>query len=382
MKPYLLFSLIIMSVSNAHCQTAPEKPYLNLEIEESAPNQLPHQWIKWGNQDYQVMSDSSQAYQGNFALATYSNEDAGEQSFGSGAFRIPANYEGRQIELKGRMKLENVQDGFAGLLLRIDGDGRPLAFDNMQSRNLQGSTDWQEYIITLPFPEGATQIYLGGLLTGKGKAWFDDFKVSIDGKDISTLEPVVPKFTLAEQDHEFDEGSRIEEIQLSKENIETLALMGKVWGLMKYYHPKLAEGDINWDYALFRFLPNMLEAKDWQVKNKLILEWVNELGPFETEKTAKKRSEQEIKLEADLAWIDQQDRLSEEVKDKLRQLSRSKSPEEHYYIGLAPGVGNPLFKHENAYNSMRYPDTGIQASELVPLLEHDTILFPLPASDG
>lgn len=360
MKPYLLFSLISLSVFSAHCQNTPEKPYLNLGLEESAPNQLPNQWIKWGKEDYQVMSDSSQAYQGNFALAIFPNEEAVEQSFGSGAFRIPAHYEGQKIQLKAQMKIENVQDGFAGLLLRIDGDGRPLAFDNMQSRNLQGSADWQEYTINLPYPEGARQIYLGGILTGKGKAWFDDFQLYIDGKDIQTLEPVAPKLSLAEQDNEFDEGSGINEIAFSQENVASLAATAKIWGFLKYYHPKLASGDVNWDYELFRFLPDMLEARDWQSRNELLLNWIDQLGPYEMEDNSENKADHNIKLETDLSWIDNQSKLSEEVKHKLWEISQSTLPDDHYYIGLMPGVGNPKFKHENAYSNMRYPDAGFR----------------------
>lgn len=344
---------------SVRCQSVPEKPYFNLGVEESAPNQLPKQWIKWGK-NYQVMSDTSQVYQGKFALAIYPEANADEQSFGSGAFRVPAHYEGKQIALKARMKMENVEGGFAGLLLRIDGDGRSLAFDNMQSRNLQGSADWQEYTVNLPFPEGAKQIYLGGILTGKGKAWFDDFQLFIDGNDIQSLDPIAPELSFAEQDHEFDTGSKITTIELSVDDVKALAVTGKVWGFLKYYHPKLASGDVNWDYELFRFLPGMLAAKDLSSRNKLLLNWINELGPFETEEVTGEKVNHDIKLEADLSWIDHESNFSEEVKDKLRQISHSEMPENHYYIGFMPGVGNPKFMHENAYASMKHPDAGFR----------------------
>src|SRR5690606_11307361 len=43
------------------------------------------------------------------------------------------------------------------------------------------------YSIKLPFPPNAKAIYVGGILGEGGTAWFDDFKVTIDGKDIQTL---------------------------------------------------------------------------------------------------------------------------------------------------------------------------------------------------
>ena len=44
-------------------------------------------------------------------------------NFGIMAYKIPTNYKGKKITLEGYMKIENVVDGFAGLLLRIDENG-------------------------------------------------------------------------------------------------------------------------------------------------------------------------------------------------------------------------------------------------------------------
>jgi hypothetical protein len=112
-------------------------------------------------------------------------------AFGTMAYKIPAKYEGETIRLEGYMKLENVTAGFAGLLLRLNGQGKVLAFDNMQRQNIRGTTDWIKYSIELPYHEDAENIFVAGLLTGKGKAWFDHFQVFIDNADIQTLDPVV-----------------------------------------------------------------------------------------------------------------------------------------------------------------------------------------------
>src|SRR5690606_32806639 len=53
----------------------------------------------------------------------------------------------------------------------------------------------KEYSIKLPYPSNATNIYVGGILGKKGTAWFDDFKITIDGNDIQTLKET-PKITL------------------------------------------------------------------------------------------------------------------------------------------------------------------------------------------
>ena len=38
---------------------------------------------------------------------------------------------------------------------------------------------------------------------------------------------------------------------------EKLAATAKVWGFLKYYHPKVADGKYNWDEQLFNVLPEI-----------------------------------------------------------------------------------------------------------------------------
>ena len=88
-------------------------------------------------------------------------------ALGSVAYKIPANYAGQSIKLEGWMKTQEVANGFAGLLMRIDGGGTSLAFDNMQKQNITGTNDWQQYTITLPYPEGAETIFVAGSFDGQ-----------------------------------------------------------------------------------------------------------------------------------------------------------------------------------------------------------------------
>lgn len=63
-----------------------------------------------------------------------------------------------------------------------------------------------------------------------------------------------------DKDHEFDKGSGIYLSTISEEKVIDLAKFCKVWGVVKYYHPQVVAGDVNWDYELFRLMPYILEA--------------------------------------------------------------------------------------------------------------------------
>ncbi len=90
---------------------------------------------------------------------------------------------GKRVRYSGYIKTSGVTRGFAGLWWRVDGkDGQILAFDNMQSGGVTGTTDWQRYEIELPVAADAVNINFGALHTGDGTAWFDGLKVELDGK--------------------------------------------------------------------------------------------------------------------------------------------------------------------------------------------------------
>lgn len=156
----------------------------NLDFNDFKPEKekMPTGWFKWGNFEDLTGEIVSE---GNSVGKVVSDKDG---KFGCITYRIPANYVGDTILLSGRIKYENVK-GFVGLVMRIDGDSKKssLAFKSMQNQKIKGTSDWKEYSIKLPFPSNAKTIFVGGILGKRGIAWFDDFKVSIDGKDIQEL---------------------------------------------------------------------------------------------------------------------------------------------------------------------------------------------------
>lgn len=69
-------------------------------------------------------------------------------AFGVARLTTPAWLRGKTLKLTGYLKAENVREGYAGLWLRVDGDGGTLAFNNMQKKGLHGSFDWQPYTMS------------------------------------------------------------------------------------------------------------------------------------------------------------------------------------------------------------------------------------------
>lgn len=352
------FLFILLSTTISTAQTKNQQPNFNFDF-ETIEKEMPKGWTFMENSNYALSVDTENSKKGNYAATIEYKKGSGD--IGAWSFVIPNSYPGKKITLTGYIKTENVTEGFAGLWLRIDPQ---IAFDNMRSKGIKGTTDWTKYSITLDMaPKETKQIVLGGLLVGKGKVWIDDLEVTIDGKKIDELKPLPKKEYPAEKDKAFDDGSKITSISTDKNNLENLKQLGLIWGFLKYYHPKIAKGEFNWDYELFRILPQITAAKSIKKRDQILVKWINGLGKIEDKKAKKTQGIEEVKFQPDLEWIKTAG-FSTKLSDVLLKIKEVEKEKEHYYIGKEKFVGNPVFKHERSYFSNKYPDAGLRLLSL------------------
>lgn len=353
MKTILAFLVIFFSSylpGLVYSQQANALLNLNLNFEKSIPGQkFPLNWFEWGTMDYSFKVDSVVRREGKYSMSIQAPKDKKESSFGCAASSIPVNFKGKSVKLSGKMKLENVKNGSAGLILRIDDkNNKSIQFDNMMQKNISGTIDWLEYSVTLPLDEAAKRIYFGGILSGTGKIWIDDFTLEIDNEDISMVQTVPEKIYKADSDKEFDNGSSIVITELNENSINNLYVLGKVWGFLKYYHPKIAEGEYNWDYELFRIIPGIINSSP-EERNLKLLALVNSLGPITEFSTKKIEDVQNVVIYPELDWLKDKNIFSDELITKFEDIKNAKRPDDSYYIGLYPEILNPNFKNENHY---------------------------------
>ena len=344
---------------------------LNLDFEQIEKG-YPSKWKNFGSDDYKISLDSTNVKSGKFS-AVIENTNS-KSDFKALAINLPNSYNGKFIRLSGYIKTENVTEGYAGLWMRIDPQ---IAFDNMNNRGVTGTTDWKEYEIILPLkPEKTDQIVIGGLLVGKGKMWLDNLQVSIDGKDLDNknLEIYTRKILPVEKDKEFANGSNIIFPNLTNESIINLELLGKIWGFLKYHHPEIAKGNYNWDYELFRILPDYVKIKNNQERDKVLKTWIEKYGKLAICKNCKPTSNDAV-LKPDLLWVDNSN-LSSDIKSSLKEIYNNRNQGENHYIKLYPNVGNPDFTNENPYSNMPYPDSGFRLLSLYRYWNMIEYFFP------
>lgn len=125
---------------------------------------------------YELTVDDKVFHTGTKSGLLFAQGEANEQQFGTMMQGFQAeNYKNKRIKMSCFLKTEQVTK--CGAWLRIDNvSGDTLQFDNMDSRSIHGTTEWNHYSIVLDVPEESASIHFGVLLVGKGKVWADGFR--------------------------------------------------------------------------------------------------------------------------------------------------------------------------------------------------------------
>jgi hypothetical protein len=359
-----LFGLLCITMAFL-CQaqnTKPEKSAGQLDLEaalsfEAPPRgEMPGGWV--GGPAGTIFVDNKVVHGGRWSARIERHTDSASK-FSTITKSIPIEFSGTTIELRGFLRTEGVSD-FVGLWMREDGESPSLAFDNMQNRQLKGTTPWIEYSIKLPVHPEAKQLFFGVLLAGTGKAWADDLHLLVDGAPFWDAPKAERPKTALDGDHEFDNGSRVSIDELTNVQIDNLVILGKTWGFLKYYHPGVTSGHRHWDYELFRVLPAVLEARDHSTANAVLTHWIENLGAVDPCNPCARLDEADLQFGPDLDWIANPKVLGADLSQRLVSIRDNRVPGKQFFVSKVSGIGNPSFDHELGYPDVKLPDSGFQ----------------------
>jgi C-terminal processing protease CtpA/Prc len=350
------FAFIIIFIAGVTAVKAQVK--FNGNMEALNDKHMPTGWDLTfeGQNTYEVILDSVEKRQGRYSLLlTRGNTKA---TYGAIAFPIKTHLQGKKLTLIGSLKTENVNSGWAGLWIRVDGENKHvLAFENMESKGIKGTTPWKEYMVEVPYDEGeAVKISTGALLVGNGKVWLDSVRLYMDEVPIDKAPLSTASKYAALSDTAFSRSSGISAIEATPQNIDRLVLLGQLWGFLKYHHPAIARGDYNWDNELFRIMPKALQCRTDELLSLILEKWVDGLGkPAACNNCIPPDKIKDIAFKPDYGELFSNTVFAKSLTDKLKYLLANSNNNVHYYIEV-DGPAKP--KHEKSYDNIESPDAG------------------------
>lgn len=145
-------------------------------------------------------------------------------------------------------------------------------------------------------------------------------------------------------------GQQINEFEVSKVSNFT-----KVWGFIKYYHPETSEGNIDWDSVYLENLTEVLDS-DIEVYRHILNKLIDDLGEISPCNSCENilRFPKEWTRNLTIDWIDKDNLLSEDLRERLHFIYSNRHQGDGYYCSYAWGErankGSLSFTNEKDYN--------------------------------
>ncbi len=371
---FLSTSAFLLTSLTSQSQPTPNQ-LLNLGFEKTdSKGKITGCSFSWDKNDYFTYRDDSIKTEGNHSIRLQKNAESDKDGFGVISFYLPAGFKGTEVTLKGYIKTENVSEGYAGLWLRSDAGSQMVGFDNMSKAGVTGTKDWQQYSITVPMNEEVTAIVFGGLLTGKGKSWFDKLELLIDDKPVESVAWI--KALAAPLKKELTASGVVVDSVLKGQQAENLYVLGKLWGFLKYHHPEVAKGNYNFDSCLFSIMPSLLRAGSNKERDDLLFRWINTLGDENKYPAVPPADSANVHTRPGLSWLNDKTFFSKEISLKLNNIYQHRNTGPNYYVRLMPNVGNPVFDKEAIYKTIPAGDDGFRILALFRYWNMIEYFFP------
>lgn len=164
----------------------------NLDFESRVHNTAkPLRWYVMAS-GYEVSADTTVSREGRTSLRIERRDTAARMAFLNQV--IPVDAAGREVCLTGWVRTENVDSGLAAIWIGGH-DNADWDIESPETQSVKGTCDWTQLTVRGHLSDSA-QLLVALAVMGGGRAWFDDFRITIDGQPLVDSIVSAPKSTL------------------------------------------------------------------------------------------------------------------------------------------------------------------------------------------
>lgn len=228
--------------------------------------------------------------------------------------------------------------------------------------------EWQKFRLDIPVCHQMKEYDFEITIRGAGILWIGELNADCVkyASDALTSSSAKAKYQHTSRYRPFD----IQDRELSSLQIENLALLGKVWGFLKYFHPNVRNGAIDWDAELFRMIPLMIDA-DALRRNELLLEWCNGLGTFRTSQDISI-----LEINDAIEWTKEISVMGSELSQKLQEILLAERTVYHGYLYQVPYIMSIVDKNEKSYPRMSFSDINLKLLAIFRIWNYIQYFYP------
>ena len=166
---------------------------------------------------------------------------------------------------------------------------------------------------------------------------------------------------------------------LPKEKEKSLVALGQLWGFLKYHHPAVAEGKLDWDTELIEIIPAVLNVQKEEEWKNILDNWVDNLPTVAvTQKDTIPLSF--VCVKADYGELFNTAYFNQKTIDKLQFIIDNAQIFQNHFIKINPRrtLNEPLvtITNEPTYEDMAFPELSYRILALFRFWNIVNYFFP------
>ena len=156
---------------------------------------------------------------------------------------------------------------------------------------------------------------------------------------------------------------------------QKLAATCKIWGFLKYYHPKVANGNFDWNKQLFEVLSKIEQAQTKEEFSFIIENWIDTSGEVKKiEPIIQPKEIEYFDKNFDLSWIDKNKLFSKKLSKKLKFIENNRFQGNQYYVETE-SAGNISVRNED-FSQLQFADKNTRILSLFTYWNLMEYFFP------
>ncbi len=152
--------------------------------------------------------------------------------------------------------------------------------------------------------------------------------------------------------------------QTTSTQTEDIATFCKIWGFLKYYHPSVAKGNMDWDSVFMHRIADLPNFKSKQELSNYYKNWIESLGEIQPCKKCGMKSPDSHKLNFDLSWTDDKNKFSDSLIALLDFVEKNRNIGSNYYVQLIERKENTSYENEKVYKDSIFPTSPLRLLSL------------------
>ena len=166
----------------------------------------------------------------------------------------------------------------------------------------------------------------------------------------------------------------------SPDEVSRLAELGQVWGFLKYFHPGVATGTINWDSAVVDAVPRVRAARSTADYNIVISSLLDAAGAVRSCSGAcNAAGPDSLRKNVDFRWLAGSRTLNPDLVKKLEFVRDNRHVGAGRYIRF---TNTAAFQTDTAFSAPEYPSEGVRLLALFRFWNAARYYFPYMYVNG